>query len=730
MTSQQLLAARAALWRQNAEPILTLEDATQWVESQGFLLFLPRRQQLPAPAPSLVEACLGKLENTPARSVIEDALSLAHRIFATDEVVPLNLFGTLSEEPDFLITREQLPLLLSLRADRNWKTTPGGRTSPLHINIWKLLDEQGALTSDQIRSAIGREVTDAAIRRALVELWGTLRVVPRYQTEETEWKLIKAAFPKESAKGATTAQGSALALFIAGYLRSAIAASEDEITAFLSPVASRSKVREALHALLATRQLGSIALGPKTVYHVAGELPEFPEIVPEITEDENGLTLAPEGVNAFSDPRPTNFEGTASGEAEGEQRSRPYTPREGGFSRDRDNGRPQSDRRPYDRDRGRGDRGYNDRGRNDRGNGGFRPAFSRREDRRDGQSLTSGGAFGEERRPREGSDSYGDRPRRQSFDRPNYDRPQGDRPSFDRPRNDRFGSDRPRREDGERRPFQRSGDREGYQRRDDRGGDRRPSFGSREGGRKPFGQGDRGGRSGGGFSRPRPGGDRPFASRSRFGGDRPNNRPDFGRPKFDRPRFDRPRSDRPGFDRPNSDRPGFDRSRSDRGERGAFDRPRREFSDRKPFDRKPAGRDFGARKPWNAEGREDRPQRRDGEEGGERRSFSRGGDRKPSFGGARGGAKPFGRSGGGAGRGPKPGFGKGPAGQRSGKSFGAGGFGKSSGKPFGARSGKPFGKGPSKGGAGKGFGRGPARGPARGPGFGPARPERRPGGEE
>ena len=56
----QLEAARAAAWHQTGEPLLTLEAARDWINERGLVyVCTPRGSQLPAPAPSLVEATLG-----------------------------------------------------------------------------------------------------------------------------------------------------------------------------------------------------------------------------------------------------------------------------------------------------------------------------------------------------------------------------------------------------------------------------------------------------------------------------------------------------------------------------------------------------------------------------------------------------------------------------------------------------------------------------------------------
>ncbi len=483
MTSQQLIEARAALWHHNAEPILTVEDAASWLATTGFLLFLPRRQQLRAPGPTFVEACMGRLEHMPARPEIENALNLAHRLFATGEVLPLNLLGTLNEEPDFLIARDRLPWLFALRGDRSWKSAPGGRTSPLNVSVWKLLDEQGELTTEQIRSGVGRDVSEASVRRALIDLWGTLRVFPRYHDGETTWVLAKASCPRECAKGASTSQGAALSLFLADYLRSVIAATEDEISSFLSPLASRSRLREVLHALVATRQLSTIPLGPNTLYHVTGEMPEFPEASAPETAIHPGAQTEPGSHNVPEHP-------SGAPAHEPHERIHRYAPRpehrhehgpehRAGHRPDTrqreqrpDRREPRSDRRPPQRD-------HRDRGFRDRQPGGFRPPTRKPRPQRkpdssenEQRSERPRRAAGQDRPPfrKSGFGKHSHKPFGRKFSDRKEDKPYRDRKREDfRSRNDRSNDrnndrdddrnhrDRQSRQDHQDRPSSRRG---------------------------------------------------------------------------------------------------------------------------------------------------------------------------------------------------------------------------------------------------------------------------------
>ncbi|HEY1995458.1 MAG TPA: hypothetical protein VGG81_13710, partial [Edaphobacter sp.] len=64
-TADQLAAARVSHWRHNADPILTINMLRDWLNTSGLVLFTPRAAQLPAPAPSFVEATLGAANTTP-----------------------------------------------------------------------------------------------------------------------------------------------------------------------------------------------------------------------------------------------------------------------------------------------------------------------------------------------------------------------------------------------------------------------------------------------------------------------------------------------------------------------------------------------------------------------------------------------------------------------------------------------------------------------------------------
>ncbi len=283
MIAEQLQAARAAHWRQKQNPILTLDDAQGWLRQHPLCLYLPRQAQLPAPAPSFVEACMGSRSATPGPAAIEQAQGLLTRLIASGSVVALNLLGAVGEQPDFLAHSDALPYVLSLRGDKDWKHAPqkssGHKVSPLVLELWKVLESSGVLTAARARETLGRELTEAAVLRALCELWQGLRISPSYAEEgqATSWEMLRVRHREALATGGATGQVTAISLLVSMYLQSVYAATSEEIEIFLSPVASRSRVREAVRGLSATRQIHSLSMDAQTYHFLEGGLPEFAE---------------------------------------------------------------------------------------------------------------------------------------------------------------------------------------------------------------------------------------------------------------------------------------------------------------------------------------------------------------------------------------------------------------------------------------------------------------------
>jgi len=281
LTSEQLEASRSERMRLNGHGTLCLEDARTWIEETGLCLFLPKRQFSSSIAPSFVEAVAGRRDPAPSREYIALAEELLVRLETDGVVVRLNLLGLPGEAPDFVVASWVLPYVYALRGDRDWRRTPqltGSRqVSQLAIQAYKLLETGGDTTLNKLTRALGREVTEAAVLRAITELWQQLRIIPVVSApgHAPLWQLLRLRFQKAIAEGASTSQVTAISVLASIYLQAVIAASMEDVELFLAPLTARSKVREVLRGLVATRQVHTLSLGQAPHYYVAGTLPEF-----------------------------------------------------------------------------------------------------------------------------------------------------------------------------------------------------------------------------------------------------------------------------------------------------------------------------------------------------------------------------------------------------------------------------------------------------------------------
>jgi hypothetical protein len=288
-TAAQLAEARLKQWHQQGGALLTIENLRSWINASGLALFLPR-PEIASPAPSLVEAVLGAPNSSPTVEQTSEARALLSRIVAEGLAVPLNLLGAGAgtvhagapgDTPDFVASTAVFSYVFTLRGDKAWKqppaTTGALKVSHLALATYEALLRRGPLTAYHLTTEVGKEVTEAAVLRALGELWTHLRVLPLLQPDggATLWELASARFTKQIKAGANAGQPSALSALISLYLGQAIVASEDEIESFLSPLAPRSRIRDVIHALLAARQLDTVAVEGRTMLYVADSLPAF-----------------------------------------------------------------------------------------------------------------------------------------------------------------------------------------------------------------------------------------------------------------------------------------------------------------------------------------------------------------------------------------------------------------------------------------------------------------------
>ncbi len=584
-SSEQLAKTRAAHWHQDEKPLLTLEGLRNWINSCGLVAYGPRVAQMGAPAPSLLEATLGKKLDSAAELSESDAVrSLLARLVAEGSAVPLNLLGVTggvgTDVPDYVASASVFSYIFTLRGNKAWKQAPATagavKVSPLALATYEMLSAKVMLSSYDLATQLGKEVTEGAVLRSLTELWSQLRVIPVAQTDSTAtlWELTTARFTRQIKAGANAGQPSALSALISLYLGQSVAATEDEIETFLSPLAPRSRVRDVIHALLAARQLETLVIDGKTLLHVAGELPVFAaaSVLETTKEQASGDGVEPGSRISKFAAKPGSKIGTGL-------RSKPAFGAKPGFGKKpafgARAGAGDRERRPFKKDdKPRFDKPWTEKPARPAATEGFVPregaseSVAPRREYAPRKTFSKPGTF---TRKREG---VGGKP---SFERSEGPPPRRDAGSDSRPPRRDFGGDArpprrefssdsrpPRRDAGERpeRPagtgFKRTGASAGsYPPRPkpafgaDRGGERKPSFGRKSafgdkpafGAKPPYkraaeGDGAAPRKTFRKFDAPRdkkpftarPAGDRPARS---FDGPRPEGRPSFGsKPPF------------------------------------------------------------------------------------------------------------------------------------------------------------------------------------------------------
>ncbi|HWB32697.1 MAG TPA: hypothetical protein VG714_05965 [Acidobacteriaceae bacterium] len=297
-------------WHQQGEALLTFENARSFLNAAGLVLFSPR-PQIAAPAPSFVEAALGGHNPSPSLAEQVQARELLARLVAEGLAVPLNLLGVGSvlgpagDTPDFIVSSQVFSYIFTLRGDKGWKQPPQPngpvRFSNLAIAAHEVLGRRGALTSSDLARELGKEVTETAVLRALGELWTHLRALPLPQLDgqPTLWELSTARFLRQVKAGANAGLPTALSTLIALYLGQAILASEEEVESFLSPLAARSRIRDVVHALIAARELETLAIEGRTSLYIADGLPAS---LTEPVASEVSQSVLPPGAEKMDKP--------------------------------------------------------------------------------------------------------------------------------------------------------------------------------------------------------------------------------------------------------------------------------------------------------------------------------------------------------------------------------------------------------------------------------------------
>jgi 23S rRNA pseudouridine2605 synthase len=285
MTDTELIELRREKWRLNGTAVRTLEDARSFIESVGFCLMLP----LPAPktllVPTFVGATLGSDEKLPMqRNALTDprareASELMVRLLRDKSAYEANLGD---EHNGLLLSASVFPYFYTLAGERNPKQAPrpGPRSphSELACDTYQIIQRKGPISKSKLLEDIGKGISVAALDKSLAELWSKLRItrVDYHEREGAFWDVLQRWAPEAVSEGINSSLNTALSALISKYLECVIAADLPELEAFFGNFVARSKVREAVNALLAAREFSFIPVGNKSLIQVTQTLPRVP----------------------------------------------------------------------------------------------------------------------------------------------------------------------------------------------------------------------------------------------------------------------------------------------------------------------------------------------------------------------------------------------------------------------------------------------------------------------
>ncbi len=274
MTELELQHLRREKWRIDGEPLRTLEDAREFIDSVGMCLMYPIR---PAPVlPIFLAAFIGSDVKLPERKTAfsdaraKQAEELVWRLLRQKAAFAAQLSGEM-----LIVSSESFPYFYALGSDRQPKkpihSRARGKASPLTEHAFRKLEERGPLTRAQLQEQLGGALSEAGLDRALQELWAALKIAPTDHNPETgyTWDTYHHWATDAVNEGVRLSDAEALSALISRYLEAVIAATQEEIEAVFSPFTSRTRVAEVVRALLGAREFAYTPSETRTLITVA-----------------------------------------------------------------------------------------------------------------------------------------------------------------------------------------------------------------------------------------------------------------------------------------------------------------------------------------------------------------------------------------------------------------------------------------------------------------------------
>jgi hypothetical protein len=275
MHEQQLQEMRREKWRLNGQPVRTLDDARAFIDSAGFCLLYPQRPAVLVP--TFVGAYKGGDEKLPmvqmafADPEAQQAKDLMVRLLREKTAYEANVFA----DNNFIVSASVFPYFYGLVGDRNPRQAPktGARSeySPLAAHAFQLIQKEGPISKHRLRELLGGDISEAALDRALDELWARLRITRvDYKLDEgVFWDVLFRWSPDAVKEGMHVSVAESLTALVSKYLDCVLAAPQEEVEQFFSNFIGRARVREAVNALQAARELSFVHVNGRVMLQVA-----------------------------------------------------------------------------------------------------------------------------------------------------------------------------------------------------------------------------------------------------------------------------------------------------------------------------------------------------------------------------------------------------------------------------------------------------------------------------
>ena len=275
MTDLELLQTRMEKWHLGGQPVRTLDDARVFLESVGFCLMYPTRPVILAP--TFIGAWVGADDKLPARQHAyadpraKEATELMVRALRDKAAYEAPL---IDESNAFLLAASVFPYFYALVGERNPKLPPasGPRSpySPLACDAFDIIRRRGPISKTKLGEMLGGSVSNAGLDRGLSELWAKLRItrVDYTTADGSVWDEMSRWAPDIVREGVGISVPEALSALVSKYLECVIAVEEGEVETFLANFVPRTRVKEAIHALLSARELSFVHVGSKSLLQV------------------------------------------------------------------------------------------------------------------------------------------------------------------------------------------------------------------------------------------------------------------------------------------------------------------------------------------------------------------------------------------------------------------------------------------------------------------------------